>query len=62
VLNALSSPLFAVFTVKLAGTIDKPSWSLRPFYTPASPSRTGETKAEEPEAPAIPSPLANPPP
>jgi AsmA-like C-terminal region len=62
VLNALSSPLFAVFTVKLGGTIDKPSWSLRPFYSPASPARNGEDKPEEPEAPAIPSPLANPPP
>jgi hypothetical protein len=62
VLNALSSPLFAVFTVKLGGTIDKPSWSLRPFYTPASPARAGDAKGDEPEAPAIPSPLANPPP
>jgi hypothetical protein len=62
VLNALSSPLFAVFTVKLGGTIDKPSWSLRPFYTPASPARAGDAKPDEPESPPIPSPLANPPP
>jgi hypothetical protein len=62
VLNALSSPLFAVFTVKLGGTIDKPSWSLRPFYSPASPAPAIGTKGEEPEVPTIPSPLANPPP
>jgi hypothetical protein len=62
VLNALSSPLFAVFTVKLGGTIDKPSWSLRPFYTPANPARVGDAKSDEPESPSIPSPLANPPP
>jgi hypothetical protein len=60
-LNALSSPLFAVFTVKLAGTIDKPSWSLRPFYSPASPARSGEPRPDEPETPSLPSPLANPP-
>jgi hypothetical protein len=60
VLHAISAPLFAVFTVKLSGTIDKPSWSLRPFYSPGSPARNGDAKAGESELPTVPSPLANP--
>jgi AsmA-like C-terminal region len=60
VLHAISAPLFAVFTVKLSGTIDKPSWSLRPFYTPGSPPRGADAKAGESEPPSVPSPLANP--
>lgn len=60
VLHTISAPLFAVFTVKLSGTIDKPSWSLRPFYSPGSPARGGDVKPGEVEPPAVPSPLANP--
>jgi hypothetical protein len=62
VLHAISAPLFAVFTVKLTGTIEKPSWSIRPFYTPLSPARPSDARVGEPELPPVPSPLATPPP
>ena len=62
ILHAISAPLFAVLTVKLTGTIEKPSWSVRPFYAPVGPARTGEARSGEPEMRAVPSPLASPPP
>jgi hypothetical protein len=63
ILNAISAPLSAVFTVRLTGTIDKPSWSIRPLYSPLTPPPASEMKASAPDknpAPFEPSPLANP--
>ena len=56
----ISAPISAVFRVKLAGSIDKPSWSFA--YSPLTLLRAGDVKAGAPERPAPPSPLANPPP
>jgi hypothetical protein len=60
VFNALSAPISAVFRVKLAGSIDKPTWSF--VYSPLTLFRAGDVKASQQEKPAPPSPLVNPPP
>jgi hypothetical protein len=58
VFNTLSAPLSAAFRVKLAGSIDKPSWSFA--YSPLTLLRASEVKATASEKPVAPSPLANP--
>jgi len=60
VFNAISAPISAVFRVKLAGSIDKPTWSF--VYSPLTLFRAGDVKAGSQERPAPPSPLVNPPP
>src|SRR5208283_2955019 len=60
VFNALSAPISAVFRVKLAGSIDRPTWSF--VYSPLTLFRAGDVKAASPEKPVPPSPLVNPPP
>jgi hypothetical protein len=60
VFNAISAPLSAVFRVKLAGSIDKPSWSLA--YSPLTLLRAADLKASSADRPVAPFPLANPPP
>jgi hypothetical protein len=59
VFNALSAPLSAVFAVKLSGSIDKPTWSLRPLYAPVTLPKAGDVKDG---APGGTPPPANPPP
>jgi hypothetical protein len=58
IFNALSSPISAIFRVKLGGSIDKPSWSLA--YSPLNLLREGDLKASQADRAATPSPLANP--
>ena len=60
VFNALSAPISAVFRVKLAGSLDRPTWSF--VYSPLTLFKAGDVKAAAPEKPAEPSPLLNPPP
>jgi hypothetical protein len=60
VFSVISAPLSAAFRVKLAGSIDKPSWSF--VYSPLTLLRAADVKATAPDKPAAPSPLANPPP
>jgi hypothetical protein len=63
IFNALSAPLSAVFTVRLTGSIDKPSWSIRPLYSALTLPQASEVKASVPDKSAAPleaSPLANP--
>jgi hypothetical protein len=62
IFNAISAPLSVLFSVRLTGSIDKPSWSLRPLYDPLNPGRASDLRAEAPDKSAVPSPLANPPP
>ncbi len=58
VFSVISAPLSAAFRVKLAGSIDKPSWSF--VYSPLTLLRAADVKATAAEKPAAPSPLANP--
>jgi len=58
--NALSAPISAVFRVKLAGSIDRPTWSF--VYSPLTLLRAGDVKASAADKPISPSPLLNPPP
>jgi hypothetical protein len=63
IFNAISAPLSAVFTVRLTGSIDKPSWSVRPLYSPLTLPSASELKAgvtDKSPAPFEASPLANP--
>jgi hypothetical protein len=60
VFNAISAPITAIFRVRLTGSIDKPSWTLA--YSPFNLLRASDLKANVPDKPATPSPLANPPP
>ncbi|HEY5079008.1 MAG TPA: AsmA-like C-terminal region-containing protein, partial [Opitutaceae bacterium] len=60
IFNALSSPISAIFRVKLGGSIDNPTWNLA--YSPLNLLRDGDQKAGPADRPAAPSPLANPPP
>lgn len=58
IFNALSTPISAVFRVKLSGTIEKPTWALA--YSPLNLLRQGDLKANPAEKLAPSSPLANP--
>ena len=58
VFNALSAPISAVLRVRLAGSIDKPSWRLA--YSPLNLLREGEPKPEIAPKDGTPAPLANP--
>ncbi|HMD60577.1 MAG TPA: AsmA-like C-terminal region-containing protein, partial [Opitutaceae bacterium] len=58
VFNAISAPISAVFQVRLAGSIEKPTWSF--VYSPLTLLRAGDVKAEAADKPGPPSPLANP--
>jgi hypothetical protein len=60
IFNALSSPISAIFRVRLTGSLDKPSWNLA--YSPLNLLREGDLKSPPADKPAPPSPLANPPP
>ena len=58
IFNALSSPISAIFRVRLGGSIDNPSWNLA--YSPFNLLREGDLKAGPADRGAAPSPLANP--
>jgi len=60
VFNALSAPLSAMLRVKLTGSIDKPSWRLA--YSPLNLLRVDDVKVGAADKPALPAPVANPPP
>ena len=60
IFNALSTPLSSFFEVKLLGSIDKPTWTFA--MNPLNILKSGDAKTASPDKPALPSPLANPPP
>jgi hypothetical protein len=60
IFNAISAPLSAVFRVRLTGSIDKPTWRLA--YSPLNLLREDEGKPGPADKPAVPAPVANPPP
>ncbi len=54
IFNAISAPFSAVFSVKLTGGIDKPSWSVHPMYSALTLPRASEVRQSESGGSALP--------